>query len=125
MKTKKLLYILMLFTSLGMTLELLLLEHFESFYQAIPFIVLVVFIPGMLWVRSQKVKMLLSLLLGLTGIIGMGFHLTSNRDFEKEMRPSVSGLDLFFETLTGALPVMAPGAFISLAIIGYIITKTE
>ena len=125
MKTKKLLYILMLFTSLGMTLELLLLEHFESFYQAIPFIVLVVFIPGMLWVRSQKVKMLLSLLLGLTGIIGMGFHLTSNRDFEKEMRPSLSGLDLFFETLTGALPVMAPGAFISLAIIGYIITKTE
>ena len=115
----------MLFTSLGMTLELLLLEHFESFYQAIPFIVLVVFIPGMLWVRSQKVKMLLSLLLGLTGIIGMCFHLTSNRDFEKEMRPSLSGLDLFFETLTGALPVMAPGAFISLAIIGYIITKTE
>ena len=125
MKTRKLLYILMFFTAGGMVLELLLLEHFESFYQAIPFLVLAVFIPGMIWYKSRKGQLVLSILMGLTGLVGMGFHLTSNRDFEKEMRPSLSGLDLFFETLTGALPVMAPGAFISLALIGYIITKTE
>ncbi|MDX1314396.1 MAG: hypothetical protein R3356_02740, partial [Eudoraea sp.] len=36
-----------------------------------------------------------------------------------EMTPSAKGWDLFVESLSGALPALAPGSMIVLALIGY------
>ena len=45
----------------------------------------------------------------LSGGIGVALHYRGNVEFELEMYPSLSGLELVRKTLTGATPVLAPG----------------
>ncbi len=123
--TKKLLKVLAIFTGLGMVLELLLIGHYESVYQSIAMAGLAIFFLALFIVKSRLWNRLLMTAIAIVGIVGLGFHLQSNWEFEKEMYPNLSGVDLFFETLTGALPILAPGAFISLALIGFIINQIE
>ncbi len=41
-------------------------------------------------------------------------------EFEKELHNHTSGLNLLLETLSGALPALAPGSMIVYAFIGYL-----
>jgi hypothetical protein len=55
----------------------------------------------------------------LSGIYGTFLHLRANYEFELEMKPNARDWDLFIESLSGALPTLAPGSMIVLALIGY------
>jgi hypothetical protein len=57
----------------------------------------------------------------LAGALGVFLHLRSNVEFEKEMRPSIAGRELVLETLTGAIPALAPGAMAQLGLLGLLI----
>ena len=59
------------------------------------------------------------LLTALSGVYGTFLHLRANFEFEQEMKPTETGLNLFLESLSGALPALAPGSLIALALIGY------
>lgn len=54
----------------------------------------------------------------VTGGIGIGQHFDSNVEFELEMYPSMTGVELMGKTLTGALPVLAPGTITLLGLVG-------
>ncbi|NNE33174.1 MAG: hypothetical protein HKN40_12480 [Winogradskyella sp.] len=55
----------------------------------------------------------------LSGFYGVYLHLVANFEFEKEIKPTASNWDLFLESLSGALPTLAPFSMVVLALIGY------
>lgn len=108
----------------GMGLELLLLGHFESVPQAIPIVLLAGGVASVAWhaaapgratVRTLRLTMALFI---ASGAIGVGLHYRGNVEFELEMYPALSGVELVGKTLTGATPIFAPGSMVFLGLIG-------
>jgi hypothetical protein len=54
----------------------------------------------------------------VAGAAGLYFHYTGNAEFEREADPAVRGLDLFWKSLRGATPALAPGALVQLGLLG-------
>ena len=114
--------------SLGLGTELLLLGHFEEWRQQIPLALLAfglvlvaarILYQGAIILRLFRLTML-AFVLG--GMVGLWFHLSSNMEFELEMHPTLSGLELLFKALSGAMPALAPGALVQLGLIGFLYT---
>jgi hypothetical protein len=108
----------------GTGAELLLLEHFESVWQFVPLVLLAIGLaevawhataPGRATVRALQVTMIVFV---VSGGIGAGLHFDGNVEFEREMYPSLAGLDLIGKTFTGATPVLAPGTMVLLGLVG-------
>ncbi len=114
--------------TIGLGTELLLLNHFEEWRQQVPLVLLALglvllavrmFYRGAIILRLFRLTML-AFVLG--GIVGLWFHLSSNMEFELEMHPTLSGLELLFKALGGAMPALAPGALVQLGLIGFLYT---
>lgn len=114
--------------SAGMMAELLLIGHDESTYQLVPLVLLAatvvvgvvnVTVPFAMSLRLLQVLMVLCL---GSGALGVGLHYWGNQEFELEMYPSLSGMQLVSETLTGATPVLAPGSMALLGVVGLAFT---
>lgn len=108
----------------GTLTELLLLGHFESLQQWIPLALLGIGIvtvawhaarPSALTVRALQVAMALFV---AAGVLGVGLHYDGNVEFELEITPAMAGFELVRKALTGATPVMAPGAMAMLGLVG-------
>lgn len=121
------LYLLILGVS-GVTLELVLLEHYEDPWQWTPIALLVIggiagaavlFRPTAPGVRTLQALMMAYVLAAGLGIF---FHLKANVEFERELRPSIAGIELIVETLKGAMPALAPGAMAQLGLLGLLAT---
>ena len=115
----------LLFMLFGTALELYLLEHYEDALQLIPLFcigasILMMFI--LLFRKTDGMLRIFKLVLILTtlsGLYGTFLHLRANYEFELEMKPSAKGWELFSESMSGALPALAPCSMIVLAMIGY------
>ena len=59
------------------------------------------------------------MLTSLSGIYGAFLHLQANYEFEQDMKPTANFWELFSESLSGALPTLAPMSMVVLALIGY------
>ena len=111
----------------GLACELALLDHFRSFWQLVPHILLLCGITAFLMLyfdvsRVGTQLMNVAMLLMITGgLMGIGFHFSNNLEFERELRPHFSGLRLWWESLAGAVPTTAPGAMILLGATGKLI----
>ena len=114
--------------TIGLGTELLLLDHFEEWRQQVPLVLLALglillaarmFYRGAIILRLFRWTML-AFVLG--GMVGLWFHLSSNMEFELEMHPTLSGLELLFKALSGAMPALAPGALVQLGLIGFLYT---
>ena len=114
--------------TVGLGTELLLLDHFEEWRQQVPLVLLALglillaarmFYRGAIILRLFRWTML-AFVLG--GIVGLWFHLSSNMEFELEMYPTLSGLELLSKALGGAMPALAPGALVQLGLIGFLYT---
>ncbi len=114
--------------TVGLGTELLLLDHFEEWRQQVPLVLLALglvllairlFYRGAIILRLFRLTML-AFVLG--GIVGLWFHLSSNMEFELEMYPTLTGLELLSKALGGAMPVLAPGALVQLGLIGFLYT---
>ena len=112
----------------GTGAELLLLGHFEDYRQLVP---LTLFGLGLLLVgvravhgRAWGVRVFRALMVIyiVSGGLGIYFHIRSNVEFELEMYPSMGGWELVRESLTGALPALAPGTMIYLGLLGWAAT---
>ncbi len=100
---------------IGATVELWLVEHYESFIQTIPFflcsiglIMIFIFLkkPGIKTVYGLRYT---SIVIALGGLFGMYEHLRNNLAFEMEVHPEYTFGTAFWEALGGATPLMAPG----------------
>lgn len=112
----------------GLLAELLLLGHTESTFQWVPIVSLglglaaalaVALRPGPGVVRAFRGVMGLFL---LAGAVGVYLHLDGNYEWALERSSSLAGWELFVEAITGATPVLAPGALAQLGLLGLVLT---
>ena len=114
-----------LFMMVGTMLELYLLDHYEDWQQLIPLVAIGGSLVAMGWYALQRTAFFGNIFLGflgataLSGGAGVYLHLAANLEFEQEMKPSATFGDILIESLSGALPTLAPASLIVLALIGY------
>ena len=110
--------------ALGTLAELLLLGHYEDRWQLVPLGLLGAGPLVALWHSLRPSVTTLRAFRALTwcfvagGLIGTYLHYTGNAEFELEMYPSRAGLELFWESLRGATPTLAPAGLAWLGLIG-------
>jgi hypothetical protein len=124
-RIRKLLLVLLTAGSAGTALELLLLGHFEEITQIVPLVLLTAAIATASWhLASARASVSalrwLMVLFVVSGCVGVALHYRGNVEFEREMYPSLAGMELIGKTLTGATPVFAPGAMALLGAIGLV-----
>ena len=108
----------------GTAAELLLIGHVEDEWQLVPVVLLALgtFMAVAHAVRptvlTTRLLQLLMTFFIISGGIGTLLHYRGNSEFELEMQPSLGGVELVKETLTGAFPVLAPGTMTLLGVIG-------
>lgn len=125
-RIRRLLLALVLAGVVGLTLELIFLEHTESVWQSIPFVILGVGFAGALavWIRPTRhtVRFFQAamVLCVAAGVLGLYLHYRGNAAFELELDPSTRGLDLVWRSLRGATPALAPGALAQVGLLGLI-----
>ena len=110
--------------TLAAALDLLLLNHAQKPAQLIPFALLAAnaaFVVA-LWVRPGAALLRAYRWFAapmLTGaLLGAGFHLAGNLEIARETSPGLGGANLLLEALRGGNPVLAPGLFAQIALLG-------
>jgi hypothetical protein len=116
----------------GTALDLALLAHYEDVWQLVPFaaillalatLIAVALIGSSATVRALRAAMLAMIACGVAGIV---LHYQGNREFQLEVDPSLSGLDLFVTVLRAkAPPALAPANMALLGLVGLAITLRE
>jgi hypothetical protein len=111
----------------GVTVELVLLQHYEDPKQFIPFGLIVFTFLVMGWhaatgsaasVRTLQVAMVL-LIAG--GAVGMAMHYQGNVEFQREVDPTLRGWPLFAKAIHAkAPPALAPGSMAQLGLLGLV-----
>lgn len=121
---RRILFVTLAIGAVGTEAELLLLGHFEDWKQYGPLVLLALVLGVQGWIlASRSGKSIRALravmwLCVLSGGLGVYFHLRGNLEFELEMTPAETGWVLWREVLTGATPILAPGAMVQLGLIG-------
>jgi hypothetical protein len=110
---------------IGLSAELLLLQHTEDLTQWIPLVLndaavvmcaAVVFKPSSATIRLFQLVMLLMI---VSGGVGIYLHLQANMEFQLEMDATLRGWALLKKSvLAKAPPALAPGAMMQLGLIG-------
>ena len=114
----------LLFGVLGTLAELYLLGHYEEWWQLVPVVLLGVAAPiiALCGLRPSAAALRalqgLMLLFVVAGALGVYQHYTVNAEFEIEMYASRAGFELFWESLQGATPTLAPGSLSWLGLVG-------
>jgi hypothetical protein len=124
-RIRKLLLWLLAAGTLGTSLELLLIGHFEAIAQIAPLVLLAAGFAAAAWhLASARASVAvlrgLMLLFVLAGGVGIALHYRGNAEFELEMYPAMAGAELIGKTLTGATPVFAPGTMAMLGALGLV-----
>jgi hypothetical protein len=125
---RRLLLGLLLFGLVGTATELLLMGHDEDGWQLIPLVVLALAmitslamlatgpVPATAPIRLFQGSMVLLI---LSGAMGSVLHYRANREFKREMDPSLSGFALFSSVIRAkAPPSLAPGTLALLGLLG-------
>lgn len=118
--------LIFLLLHIGLILELVLIGHYESFWQYFPLISLGL---GLLSLGMSSRSLLLVkffyLLTILSGVLGVILHLKNNWEFELEMYPGMATSELILKSLTGALPALAPGTLIPIGLMGFLLLQLK
>ena len=121
---RRVLAALFLFGSVGTAAELVLLEHTEDAWQQAPLVLIAIacVVLAVLTVRPStaivRVFQLAMFAFIASGVAGLALHYQGNVEFELELKPDASGLRLFWESMKGATPVLAPGTMALLGALG-------
>lgn len=110
---------------LGTGTDLALLNHFEDPLQLTPLVLLGLGLVLLVWhvinqgrasVRALQVLMILFVIGGLAGLV---LHYRGSMEFQLEVNPELSGLELFLKAIRAkAPPALGPAAMIHLGLLG-------
>lgn len=109
----------------GVAAELVLIGHTGSKVQWIPLVLAAAGIAGsaaLTFAPGRKAVWLLrsvGLVLAAGALFGIYEHMAHNYAFEVEIRPGGSGPELLYHAVTGASPLLAPGAFLLVALLAF------
>lgn len=110
----------------GLILELILIGHYSSFWQYIPIGVLLLGLLSLIeFGGSIYVGKAIYSLIMISGVLGVYLHLKNNWHFEMEMYPSMGVGLLIKKSLTGALPVLAPGTLVPIGLMGFLLMQLK
>ena len=111
--------------SVGIGVELVLLNHVESLLQWIPLVLILLSFCVLGWhairastvsIRAIQWTMAAFIAAGLTGVY---FHHQGSVEFKLESNPSMAGWQLFWQAIRSKTPpALAPGIMIQLGLIG-------
>jgi hypothetical protein len=111
----------------GTLIELLLLKHYEGTWQIIPLAVIAAGILVTAWSAlspneiSRTAVRTVMICCVLSGAIGIGLHYSGNVEFQREIDPAVSGMELLKKVLQAKTPpALAPGSMAQLGLIGLV-----
>jgi hypothetical protein len=111
---------------IGVWVELLLISHWEDWWQRAPLVLLtlglIVLCGHMICQNRISIRMfqVVMLLFVLSGVVGIWLHYDGRVEFRLELDPSLAGWKLFRAALTGSTtpPVLAPGVMIQMGCMG-------
>jgi len=115
----------------GLLVELLLIDHMETWIQWIPLVVLLSGLASCIWVALRPGKasfrtfQAIMAIFIVAGVAGLYFHYAGNVEFAIERDATLSGLRLAWKSLRGATPALAPGALAQLGLLGLAYTYTH
>ena len=122
---RRILLAILLLGVAGILAELLLLGHDEDVYQVIPIALgfatilmsaIVAMRPAAGSIRLFQAVMILMI---LSGLVGVYLHFEVNMEFQLEMDPALSGMNLYRKAILAKTPpALAPGAMMQLGLIG-------
>jgi len=110
----------------GLSAELLLIEHTESFTQWIPLGCLGAGLATTLAFALRparatlKVFRIVMVAFAVAGALGVYYHYAGNVEFALERSSELRGFGLIWEALTGATPALAPGALAQIGLLGLV-----
>jgi hypothetical protein len=116
------------FALVGTVAELLLIGHYKELTQWPPLILLGLTAIGIiLMIRSPNPTTLrlfrwLMVVVAVSALAGLYFHLHGNVEFKQETNPDLTGLPLYWKALKGGIPVLAPGMMAQLGLLGVAFT---
>ena len=122
---RRMLAALFVLGSAGTAAELVLMEHTEGVWQNVPLALIGLGLAGFAAFagkRSAMPRRAFHVVLGLfvvSGIAGVLLHYQGNSAFELELNPEAGGVELFWESMKGATPALAPGTMILLGVLGF------
>lgn len=109
----------------GLTTELVLLEHYEDFKMLIPLGLFALAAVAIAWQAFGASRASLRLLQAtmvmfvVAGAVGVGLHYLGNLEFQLEIDPSQSHWTLFKKVMHAkAPPALAPGVMAQLGLLG-------
>jgi hypothetical protein len=112
----------------GVGAELLLISHWEDWWQFTPLVALTlgpVVLGGHVIFQSRaslRAVQLVMILFVLSGLLGMWLHYDGRVEFRRELDPTLAGWTLFRAAMTGSTtpPVLAPGVMIQMGCMGIV-----
>ncbi len=111
----------------GMSVELLLLAHYEDLDQLIPLALAALALASLTWVTwspsAAAVLAWRAVMAGfvVAGLVGVWLHFQANAEFQTEIDPTLGGLELFWKVVQAkAPPALAPGAMAQLGLLGWL-----
>lgn len=126
---RRLTQILLAFGLVGLSVELVLLEHYEDGWMLIPLAVIAAALASLLVVmtaasiRHLRVFRGVMLVMLASGALGVFLHYRVGVEFQVDMDPTLSASQLFWKVLhMKAPPALAPGAMAQLGLLGLIST---
>jgi hypothetical protein len=124
---RRLLLALVAFGLVGTATELVLLKHYEEFWQIAPLVLLaaaLVSVVAEATIGSARTLRILRLVMGLlivAGVAGVVLHYRGNLEFQADMDPTASQWELFKKVIRAkAPPALAPGSMMQLGLLGLI-----
>jgi hypothetical protein len=115
--------------TIGMSIELLLIGHYEDADQLIPLAVAAAGLVSVLLSAVRPSAGLLRLLQFMmltyvgTGLIGITLHYEGNVAAQRELDPAIAGPTLFWKAVEAtAPPALAPGVMVQLGLLGLLAT---
>lgn len=122
---RRVLLVIFLVGAVGAAADLFLLEHFEDKLQLIPLGLLGLAVLVLVWhvihrgPASVRVLQGVMILFVVAGFVGLVLHYQGSAEFQLEVNPDLSGMELFTKAIRAkAPPALGPGAMINLGLLG-------
>jgi hypothetical protein len=126
---RRLLLALLAVGLIGTAADLLLLDHYENATQVLPLVLVAVALLVVGWFAWTRAALALAIMRGTmamciaAGALGIVLHYQSNREFQKEVDPSLEGWPLVVKVVRAkAPPALAPASMIQLGLLGLLCT---